>query len=276
MNRAARRMVLRRAAANSESTVTVLAEAEDPTEDGGLSAAPIAPGGDGQRGQAPADAGFPDPDQAGAQGGDASSGDDPVDRPGDPQDHAIGEAENGAGVDASPSTASPSKPPRASRSHRQMPMAVTISLLTMLVLGGLAGWNTLRAGRSESVQHQRDVFLQAGRQAALDLTTMSYTDVDAGMQRILESSTGAFHDDFRQRSKPLADVIKRTQSRTEGTIAAAGLESVTGDSAQVIVAVSVKTADQSAAEGPPRMWRMRIGIQQIGGQAKVSNVAFVP
>jgi Mce-associated membrane protein len=281
MNRVAGRSLLRRAAAHPESTVdsvrsTVLAETEDPTEDASLSPAPVAPGGDGQSGQPTGDASCPDPDQAGAQGGDARANDDPVDWPGDPEDQATGEDENVSGVEASASTENPSKPPRASRRHRQMAMAVTISLLTMLVLGGLAGWNTLRAGRSESLEHQHDVFLQAGRQAALDLTTISYTDVDAGVRRILESSTGAFQKDFQQRSKPLADLIRQTQSRTEGTIAAAGLESVTDDSAQVMVAVSVKSSDQSAAEGPPRTWRMRIDIQQIGGQAKISNVAFVP
>jgi Mce-associated membrane protein len=281
MNRVAVRKVLRRAAALPESTVksarsTLLAAMEDPTEDASLSPAPAEPGGDGQAGQPPGDASCPDPDQGGAQGGDADAGDDALDWPDDPLDHATGEAENGAEAEDSAPTENPSKSSRASRWHRQIPMAVAISLLTMLVLGGLAGWNALRAGRSESLEHQRDVFLQAGRQAALDLTTISYTDVDAGVQRILESSTGAFHKDFQQRSKPLADLIRQTQSRTEGTIAAAGLESVTGDSAQVMVAVSVKNSDQSAAEEPPRTWRMRIDIQQIGGQAKVSNVAFVP
>jgi Mce-associated membrane protein len=229
----------------------------------------------------------PDPDPSGGRGSSVRAGDDPVDWPDDAQDRASGEAD-GAGVDDSDLArddlgeaavappANPARARRASRWRRQMPIAVTVSLLTTVVLGGLTVWYTMGAQRSERLEHQRDVLLQAGRQAALNLTTIGYTDIDAGMQRILESSTGAFHDDFQQRSKPLGDVIRQTQSRTEGTIAAAGLESVSGDSAQVLVAVSVKTSDLSAADQPLRTWRMRIDIQQVGGQAKVSDVAFVP
>jgi Mce-associated membrane protein len=289
MSRLRRRKLLRRPGANSERDVDpvrspVLVAAGVPTEDASVSPAPGAPCGHGPPAQRPADA---DPEPSGGPGDTARAGDDPVDWPDDAQDHASDEADD-ARVDDSESahddlgeaavapTANPAKARRASRWRRQMPIAAMISLLTMVVLGGLTVWYTMGAQRSERLEHQRDVLLQAGRQAALNLTTIGYTDVDAGMQRILESSTGAFHDDFQQRSKPLADVIRQTQSRTEGTVAAAGLESVTGDSAQVLVAVSVKTSDQSAADQPPRTWRMRIDIQQVDGQAKVSNVAFVP
>jgi Mce-associated membrane protein len=44
----------------------------------------------------------------------------------------------------------------------------------------------------------------------------------------------------------------------------------------VLVAVSVKTSNAGAADNQPRGWRMRISVQKIGDQAKVSNVEFVP
>jgi Mce-associated membrane protein len=40
--------------------------------------------------------------------------------------------------------------------------------------------------------------------------------------------------------------------------------------------VTVKTANAGAAEQPPRAWRMRIQVQKVADQAKVSNVEFVP
>jgi Mce-associated membrane protein len=93
--------------------------------------------------------------------------------------------------------------------------------------------------------------------------------------RILDSATGTFHDDFQKRSQPFIQVVKQAQSKTEGTVTAAGLESVNGDSAQVLVAVSVKTTNAGAPEQQPHAWRMRIDVQKVNDGVKVSNVGFV-
>jgi Mce-associated membrane protein len=61
-----------------------------------------------------------------------------------------------------------------------------------------------------------------------------------------------------------------------GTVTAAGLESSTANDAQVLVAVSVKTSNIGAAEAEPREWRMRISVQKVGSDVKISNVEFVP
>jgi len=43
-----------------------------------------------------------------------------------------------------------------------------------------------------------------------------------------------------------------------------------------LVAVTVKTSNAGAPEQAPRAWRMRISVQKVGDEAKVSNVEFVP
>jgi Mce-associated membrane protein len=111
---------------------------------------------------------------------------------------------------------------------------------------------------------------------ALNLTTVSNTEADADVQRILDSATGTFYDDFQKRSRPFVDVVKQVQATSVGTVTAAGLESQGGDQAQVLVAVSVKTRTADGADQQPRLWRMRISVQKIGDGAKVSNVEFVP
>jgi Mce-associated membrane protein len=42
------------------------------------------------------------------------------------------------------------------------------------------------------------------------------------------------------------------------------------------VAVSVQTSNAGATDQEPRAWRMRIYVQRVGDQVKVSNVGFVP
>jgi Mce-associated membrane protein len=117
-----------------------------------------------------------------------------------------------------------------------------------------------------------------GRQGALNLTTIDFQHADSDVQRILDSATGTFYDDFQKRAQPFVEVVKQAQSKSVGTIAEAGLEpqSITANGAQVLVAVTVKTSNAGAPEQAPRAWRMRITVQKVGDDAKVANVEFVP
>ncbi|MDV3124474.1 tetratricopeptide repeat protein [Mycobacterium sp. 21AC1] len=162
--------------------------------------------------------------------------------------------------------------------HRGTPTlrpALVVGLITVLALGGLAGWLGYRTYQSQQTKNERALYLQVARQGALNLTTIDFQHADADIQRILDSATGQFHDDFASRSEPFVEVVKQAQSKSVGTITEAGLESVTGDEAQAIVAVSVNTSNAGAAEQPPRAWRMRLTVQKVGEDVKVSNVGFV-
>jgi len=162
--------------------------------------------------------------------------------------------------------------------HRRLSRAgsaLVASSVIVATLAGLAGWLGYRAYQKHEAQAQRDLFVQVARQGAVNLTTIDYTHVDADVQRILDSAIGAFRDDFEQRSKPFIEVVKAAQSKSEGTVTDAGLESQRGDSAQVLVAVAVKSRT-AGGEQSPREWRMRIEVRSVGDDAKVSNVVFVP
>jgi Mce-associated membrane protein len=149
-------------------------------------------------------------------------------------------------------------------------------LVMLIGLGGLVGWLGFHGYRAHQAQQQRDVFVQVARQGALNLTTIDWQHADADVRRIMDSATGAFYDDFANRSKPFIEVVKKAQSTSVGTITEAGLESQSGDEAQVLVALSVKSSNVGGVEEEPRNWRMRISVQKLGDQVKVSNVAFVP
>ena len=143
-------------------------------------------------------------------------------------------------------------------------------------LAGLTGWLSYRDYQTREAQAQQNLYVQVARQAAVNLTTISYTEADADVQRILDSATGTFRDDFQQRSRPFVDVVKQAQSKSEGMVGEAGLESISGDQARVLVAVSVKTSIATAPEQEPRRWRLRITVADTSDGAKVSNVEFVP
>lgn len=114
------------------------------------------------------------------------------------------------------------------------------------------------------------------RQGALNLTTIDWQHTDADVHRILEADTGEFYDDFAKRSQPFIEVLKQAKATTVGTITAAGLESATAETARALVTLSVQTSNDGVPEQVPQTWRMRISVQKVGEQIKVSNVGFVP
>ena len=155
-------------------------------------------------------------------------------------------------------------------------LATVVGLVAVLGLSVLVGWLGLTAYQLHQAQEQRQLFLEVGRQGAINLTTIDWHHADADVKRILDSATGTFYDDFSKREQPFIEVVKKAQATSKGTITEAAVESESGDEAQVMVALSVKTSNIGAAEQEPRAWRMRISVQKAGDEAKVSNVAFVP
>ncbi len=165
--------------------------------------------------------------------------------------------------------------------RRRIPIPVTraaaVGMVLVLGLGGLCGWLGYRVYREHRAEQSRSLFLEVGKQGAVNLTTIDYTRADADVQRILDSATGAFRDEFAGRSKALVDVVEQAQSISSGTVTAAGVESMTADEARVLVALSVATTNLGApAQQPPRYWRMRLTVSKIDGGAKISKVDFVP
>jgi Mce-associated membrane protein len=186
----------------------------------------------------------------------------------DGQDVAADAAEDGAEQDDE-------KPARQWFSGSRGLISASVAAIVALV--GLGGWLGYRVHQDHQVQAQRNLYVQVARQTAINITSINYTEVDADIKRVLDSATGAFHDEFLHRSQPFVEVVKKMQSKSEGTIAEAGLLSYTKDKAQVLVAIAVKTSMATApADQEPRRWRMRLTVDKTGDSAKVSNVEFVP
>ncbi|MDT5171824.1 MAG: Mce-associated rane protein [Mycobacterium sp.] len=154
-------------------------------------------------------------------------------------------------------------------------LATALGVVAVVASAAVAGWLGFREYQARQAQQQSELLIQVGRQGALNLTTIDWQHADTDVRRILDSATGAFHDDFAKRSEPFVEVLKKAQSKSVGTITEAGLESQAGDEAQVLVAVSVITSNAGEPEAEPRHWRMRISVKKVGDDAKVSNVAFI-
>lgn len=166
------------------------------------------------------------------------------------------------------------------RWHQTVPESVArvavIGLVVVLGLGVLCGWLGYRIHSQGRAEQDRALFLEVGKQAAVNLTTIDYQTAEADVERILDSATGAFRDEFSGRADPLVEVVKKAQSVSSGVVTEAGVESMTADDGQVLVAVTVQTTNRVVTEQqPPSYWRMKLTVSKVGDGAKVSKVDFV-
>lgn len=155
-------------------------------------------------------------------------------------------------------------------------LALVTGLTMTAALVALVGFLGVQAYHAQRTADLHALYLQVGRQGALNLTTIDWHHADADVHRILGMATGTFYDDFSQRSQPFIDVVKKVQSVSKGTVTVSGVESATDTEAQVLAAVSVQTTTNEAPEPSSRAWRMRLSVEKVGGDVKVSSVEFVP
>jgi len=164
--------------------------------------------------------------------------------------------------------------PVASPARRRTFSAAVAGVLALLVGATVwAGWRDARARQDDAAREQ---MVAAGREVVLALTTIDHTQIDRDVQRILDASTGAFRDDFAQRAETFKAAARKAESTSVGTVREAGLESAEGDSARVLVALTVMTSNRGAPEQQPKSWRTRVTVTKVDDGFKVAAVEFVP
>ena len=150
-------------------------------------------------------------------------------------------------------------------------MAVALGLLCVPVVA-----LGLRDHRARADEDRRAEMLAAATSGMVNLTTIDFEHVDDGVQRILDSSTGAFRDDFEKRSGPFKDAARQAQSKSVGTVAEAAVESVDGDAGRILVALNVMTSNRGVPEKSPQSWRTRVDVVKVEDGMKIAQVEFVP
>lgn len=173
----------------------------------------------------------------------------------------------GAGGSLDPVSDEPVAPQPKSR-------RLALAALATLVL--ITGWLGYRDYQVRQGEQRREEMVQAARQGAISLTTIDHEHVDSDVQRILDASTGSFHDDFEKRAKPFADAARKAQSKSVGTVNEAGIESAGRDEGQVLLTMTVMTSNRGVPERQPKAWRLRVSVTGVDDGYKVSRVEFVP
>ncbi|MCQ4121328.1 hypothetical protein [Rhodococcus tibetensis] len=177
-------------------------------------------------------------------------------------------------VGAPPALAEESGRPSAGRTSGAAIAAAVLSVaaLALVALSGYFGYSHWQAERDA---HERSEILDAARQGVVNLTTMNFEHADEDVQRVLDGAAGEFRDEFEARSKDLVAVMQEARVQSEGEVRQAAIESQSGDSADVIVAVAQKVSNAGGPAQEPRGQRMRVTVRLDDGRYKIVKAGFV-
>jgi Mce-associated membrane protein len=212
--------------------------------------------------EADADAGTTEADEAG-QGDEAVEADEAQ-----AADHAA----------ETPEAAELTEPEPAGRRLRVPNLSLALSTAAVLAIVGLLGAGGWMAWQHHNVVKERQraaAYTATARQGVVNLTSLDYNKAKEDVQRVLDIATGDFRDDFAKRAEDFASVVKDSKAVTEGSVAAAAVESMNNDSAVVLVLANERVTNIAGAKDQPRTFRFRVSVVHEGDDLKVSKVEFV-
>jgi Mce-associated membrane protein len=162
--------------------------------------------------------------------------------------------------------------PGLSRLSRVLAAAAVLAICGLLGASGWMLWHhhTVLAERQRSA-----AYVAAARQGVVNLTSLDFNKAKEGVQRVLDSATGEFRDDFQRRADDFASVVKDSKAVTQGSVTASAVESMSKDSAVVLVLANERVTNSAGAKDDPRAFRFRVSVVRDGDQLKISKVEFV-
>jgi Mce-associated membrane protein len=190
-------------------------------------------------------------------------------------------AEGGADVRSRVASDVAAEKPRRYRRWRRRPGLATLaaSLAVIIIVASLAASaDIVLQHRNASHQHQRAAeFAAAAREGVVTLTSLDFNDAKAGVQRIIDNSTGSFRDDFAKMAGDFAKVVEQSKVVERGTVQAVAvdLDSMTNDSAVVLIASTSEVTNAAGAKQDPRSFKLIVTLTRDSDQLKMSKVEFV-
>lgn len=152
----------------------------------------------------------------------------------------------------------------------------SVAVVATCAMVSASGYLVWQHRQVEELQQRRAEFTAAAGQAVVTLMSIDGAKAQDDVQQIIDNSTGQFRDDFRNSADEFVAVAKESKSVTKASVKATAVESMTGDSAVVLVTAATTITNPAGANQQPRTWRVSVEVVRDGGQLKMSKVDFAP
>ena len=148
----------------------------------------------------------------------------------------------------------------------------TVLVLTSLVASGIM------LSQHISLMHQRkraNEFAAAARRGVEIMMSIDPDHAKDNIQSLIDNTTGALQSQLRVTSTFLVKDAQDAKVTTKATVQDVAVESMTSDSATVLVVSESDTTNPDKSKRPPAFWRLSVDLKKDGGQLKMAKVDFV-
>ncbi|WAC92433.1 hypothetical protein [Mycobacterium sp. Aquia_213] len=170
---------------------------------------------------------------------------------------------------------------KSARSRRQRLPSLSVTwkaavIVLICAFVGASGYMVWQRNEITERNQRTANFVAGARQGVVNMFSLDFNRSKEDVQRVIDSSTGQFKDDLQQRAKDFTTVVEQSKVVTQGTVNAAAVQSIDGNSALVLVAASSQITNAAGAKDERRNWRLKVTVTEEGGQYKMSKLEFVP
>ncbi|KZS58038.1 hypothetical protein [Mycobacterium ostraviense] len=151
--------------------------------------------------------------------------------------------------------------------------AAVVIICAFAALSGIMVW---QHHQTTQRQERSEAFANGAKKGIVNMISLDFRKAKEDVQRVIDSSTGEFKDEFQQRAADFTKVVEQSKVVTEGTVTATAVESMDGNTALVLVSATSRVTNGGNGKEEPREWRLKVTVSEEDGQYKMSKVEFVP
>ncbi len=152
-------------------------------------------------------------------------------------------------------------------------LTLVVLIIAGLAIAGTYGWQWYQ---ERQVSQARDEAVAAARQTVVNFMSISAGSVDRDMQRVLDGSTGDFHNEFGRGMQQVKTTVVENKVTSRAKVLYAGYVTGDSDSATVLVAMDATVRNARSPDG--RLSHYRIQVDMARDKQEhwlVSRLVFV-
>lgn len=155
--------------------------------------------------------------------------------------------------------------------------ALSVSAATVLVSGSLtaSGYTVWQHHTLMDERQRSEEFATAARQAIVTLMSIDPDHAKDNIQRMIDDTTGQLKSQLQVTAVSLVQEAQDAKVITKAIVEDVAVQSMTDNSAVVLVAATSTTVNPDKTTRPPGRWRLSVNIEREQGQLKMSKIAFL-
>ena len=163
------------------------------------------------------------------------------------------------------------------RLHRPTRKAVGVGAAIVVICASLAASGYIVWQHRTLVQQRQHAaeFAAAAREEVATLMSIDPAHATENLQHTIDDTPGALKSQLQATSGYMAKNAQDAQVTTKATVQDVAVESMTDNSAVVLVVAKSDTINPDKSVRPPVFWRLSVNIDRDGDRLKMSKLDFV-